>query len=149
MHLAAAKPREWLLFCCTLCTTYIVHGGPHKRHSKPAIKNRESSNFILFHSILHGRQPPQEYGIKLLLQDEEEQHIVVSARGDTRHMLHNQVARTRDHKVLPIPHTRSGHIIRYTYVRKPIQNNGSDTCTSQKVQRQFAIYKQILRICHF
>jgi len=29
-------------------------------------KTRGIRGFILFHSILHGRQPPREYGIKLL-----------------------------------------------------------------------------------
>lgn len=70
----------------------MEHNVKQKRKVSLKMGHKETNNFILFHSILHGRQPPQEYGIKLLLHDEEEQYIVVSARGDTKHMLHNQVA---------------------------------------------------------
>lgn len=34
--------------------------------NEPRHKTRGIRGFILFHSILHGRQPPREYGIKLL-----------------------------------------------------------------------------------
>lgn len=43
-------------------------------------KTRGIRGFILFHSILHGRQPPREYGIKLLRRLTEDDEIVAAEK---------------------------------------------------------------------
>lgn len=64
------------------------------RERAPRHKTRGIRGFILFHSILHGRQPPREYGIKLLRslteddeiegEDKEEMVVVMEGSGGGR-----------------------------------------------------------------
>jgi len=46
-------------------------------------KTRGIRGFILFHSILHGRQPPREYGIKLLRRLTEDDEIAAAAAAES------------------------------------------------------------------
>lgn len=95
--------------------------------NEPRHKTRRIRGFILFHSILHGRQPPREYGIKLLRRLTEDDEIEAAekistpvvdigkfprprmgggrSRAPGRHIPHNQVAGTRCDKVSPAPDT--------------------------------------------
>ncbi|XP_039313542.1 uncharacterized protein LOC113003350 [Solenopsis invicta] len=47
--------------------------------NEPRHKTRGIRGFILFHSILHGRQPPREYGIKLLRRLTKDDEIEAAA----------------------------------------------------------------------
>lgn len=49
--------------------------------NEPRHKTRGIRGFILFHSILHGRQPPREYGIELLRRLTEDDEIEGRRRG--------------------------------------------------------------------
>lgn len=51
--------------------------------NEPRHKTRRIRGFILFHSILHGRQPPREYGIKLLRRLTEDDEIEAAEKIST------------------------------------------------------------------
>lgn len=74
------------------------------RRSDPRHKTRRIRSFILFHSILHGRQPPQEYEIELVRGSSRwmTRHrgrwisaVSLAGNGPGRHTPHKQVPSTR------------------------------------------------------